>query len=101
MTDDADRLEKILCGAFSGPPTPLKDIPTCTGESRKLKRKKAQRPRRQRKKCLMAELIYGQNYHRRPHIHAASPPMDCRIKSGTDKEQIKKPRGKNPRGFFA
>jgi hypothetical protein len=45
------RLQKILQGAFSGPPTPLKDIPTRTGESRKLKGKKPQRRlRRQRKK---------------------------------------------------
>jgi hypothetical protein len=44
------RLQKILQGAFSGPPTPLKDIPTRTGESRSLKRKKPQRRlRRQRK----------------------------------------------------
>jgi hypothetical protein len=45
------RLQKILRGAFAGPPTPLKDIPTRTGESRKLRRKKPQRRlRRQRKK---------------------------------------------------
>jgi len=44
------RLQKILQGAFSGPPTPLKDIPTKSGESRSLKRKKPQRRlRRQRK----------------------------------------------------
>jgi len=44
------RLKKILKGAFSGPPTPLKDIPTRGGESRKLQRKKPQRRlRRQRK----------------------------------------------------
>lgn len=43
------RLQKILQGAFSGPPTPLKDIPTRSGESRKLERK-PQRRRRQRKK---------------------------------------------------
>jgi hypothetical protein len=44
------RLQKTLQGAFSGPPTPLKDIPTQSGESRKLKRKKPQRRlRRQRK----------------------------------------------------
>jgi hypothetical protein len=44
------RLQKVLRGAFSGPPTPLKDIPTREGESRKLKRKKPQRRlRRQRK----------------------------------------------------
>jgi hypothetical protein len=45
------RLQKILGGAFSGSPTPLKDIPTRDGESRSLKRKKPQRRlRRQRKK---------------------------------------------------
>jgi hypothetical protein len=45
------RLEKILRGAFSGPPTPLKDIPTRTGESRRIGKKKPQRRlRRQRKK---------------------------------------------------
>jgi hypothetical protein len=45
------RLQKLLQGAFNGPPTPLKDIPTKTGESRSLKRKKPQRRlRRQRKK---------------------------------------------------
>jgi hypothetical protein len=51
MTEsDTERLQKILQGAFSGPPTPLKDIPTKTGESRSLKRKKPQRRlRRQRK----------------------------------------------------
>jgi hypothetical protein len=42
MTQDGDtqtRLKKILQGAFAGPPTPLKDIPTRNGESRKLQRK--------------------------------------------------------------
>jgi len=50
-TEEAEqRLQKILKGAFAGPPTPLKDIPTRDGESRKLKRKKPQRRlRRQRK----------------------------------------------------
>jgi hypothetical protein len=44
------RLQKMFKGAFSGPPTPLKDIPTRDGESRKLRRKKSQRRlRRQRK----------------------------------------------------
>jgi hypothetical protein len=48
---DDQRLRKILAGAFSGPPTPLKDIPTRAGESRSLKRKTPQRrKRRQRKK---------------------------------------------------
>ena len=32
------RLQKILQGAFGGPPTPLKDIPTRSGESRQLRR---------------------------------------------------------------
>jgi hypothetical protein len=45
-----ERLQKMLCGAFSGPPIPLKNIPTKTGESRKLQRKKPQRRlRRQRR----------------------------------------------------
>jgi hypothetical protein len=44
------RLQKMLQGAFSGPPTPLKDIPTRTGESRAVRKKKPQRRlRRQRK----------------------------------------------------
>jgi hypothetical protein len=38
--EDATRLQKLLAGAFSGPPTPLKDIPTREGEFRK-KRPKA------------------------------------------------------------
>lgn len=44
------RLKAILQGAFAGPPTPLKDIPTRNGKSRKLDRKLPQRRRRQRKK---------------------------------------------------
>jgi len=32
------RLQKTLQGAFSGPPTPLKDILTRDGESRKTRR---------------------------------------------------------------
>ena len=43
-------LQKILQGAFSGPPTPLKDIPTRSGKSRKLQRKKPQRRLRRRRK---------------------------------------------------
>ena len=51
MDTEQDRLQKILKGAFSGPPTPLKDIPTRHGESRKFERKEApKRRRRQRKK---------------------------------------------------
>lgn len=33
------RIAAILRGAFSGPQTPLKDIPTRAGESRAVKRK--------------------------------------------------------------
>jgi hypothetical protein len=44
------RLKAILQGAFAGPPTPLKDIPTRNGKPRKLDRKPSQRRRRQRKK---------------------------------------------------
>jgi hypothetical protein len=40
------RLEKILRGAFAGPPTPLKDIPTRKGKDRKL-RPSAKRARHQ------------------------------------------------------
>ncbi len=36
------RLQAALRGAFAGPPTPLKDIPKRNGESRRLKRQKAQ-----------------------------------------------------------
>jgi hypothetical protein len=32
--DTEQRLQSILAGAFSGPPTPLKDIPKRNGESR-------------------------------------------------------------------
>jgi len=35
------RLRKIMRGAFAGPPTPLKDIPTRAGESRQSARKKS------------------------------------------------------------
>jgi hypothetical protein len=34
------RLQAILKGAFAGPPTPLKDIPTKSGESRQIGKKK-------------------------------------------------------------
>jgi len=46
----SDPCEKILHGAFSGPPTPLKDIPKRNGESRAVgKRPHRRRLRRQRK----------------------------------------------------
>ena len=41
------RLRTILRGAFAGPPTPLKDIPKKSGESREAKRaavKKSNKP---------------------------------------------------------
>ena len=34
------RLQKVLTGAFAGPPTPLKDIPKKNGESRAAARSK-------------------------------------------------------------
>jgi len=37
---EGERLQRILQGAFSGPPTPLKDIPTREGESRRIGRKR-------------------------------------------------------------
>jgi hypothetical protein len=39
--DTQGQLAKLLQGAFSGPPTPLKDIPKKSGESRSLKRRSA------------------------------------------------------------
>ena len=36
MSDEQQRLQKILQGAFSGAPTPLKNIPTRNGESRQI-----------------------------------------------------------------
>jgi hypothetical protein len=40
------RLQRILHGAFAGPPTPLKDIPKKNGESRAPKRiSKSTKPR--------------------------------------------------------
>jgi hypothetical protein len=43
------RLQKILQGAFSGPPTPLKDIPTHFGKKRAVRKDRPLRKRRQRK----------------------------------------------------
>jgi hypothetical protein len=44
------RLQKVLRGAFDGPPTPLKDIPKKGGVSRAKAKKRPQRKRvRQRK----------------------------------------------------
>lgn len=45
------KLQKILRGAFTGAPTPLKDIPKKSGVTRAKAKKKPQRKRaRQRKK---------------------------------------------------
>jgi hypothetical protein len=43
------RLDQILRGAFAGSPTPLKDIPTKSGDPRAIKRKTATDKRRARK----------------------------------------------------
>ena len=48
------RLQKILRGALSGPPTRLKDIPTRTGKPRKLTRREPQRRLRRRRKSRTA-----------------------------------------------
>jgi hypothetical protein len=50
MMDEQRRLEKILQGAFSGPPTPLKEIPKRNGKTRRVGKKPQGRLRRQRKK---------------------------------------------------
>lgn len=46
----SERLRKMLQGAFSGPPTPLKDIPKPNGESRAIGKDQPRKRRRQRKK---------------------------------------------------
>jgi hypothetical protein len=46
MAKSKDKLMAILRGAFSGPPTPLKDIPTKEGESRASKKRKTTLKRR-------------------------------------------------------
>jgi hypothetical protein len=42
--DTDQRMKKLMQGAFSGPPTPLKDIPKRNGEPRLLKRKRKKKP---------------------------------------------------------
>ena len=44
--DTDQRLGKILRGAFDGPPTPLKDIPKRSGESRAVRKKQPRRAKR-------------------------------------------------------
>jgi hypothetical protein len=49
--DETDqRLEKILKGAFAGPPTPLKDIPTEKGKPRLVGERAQRRLVRQRRR---------------------------------------------------
>jgi hypothetical protein len=50
QSSTSKRLQAILRGAFAGPPTPLKDIPTRDGEQRAVRKDQRQlRRRRQRK----------------------------------------------------
>lgn len=45
--DETDqRLQKIMQGAFAGPPTPLKDIPTAEGKTRRVGAKAIQSRKR-------------------------------------------------------
>ena len=48
------RLERILSGAFSGSPTPLKDIPKANGDVRAPREGEPQRGRRMRRKVRIA-----------------------------------------------
>ncbi len=41
--ETAERLRKVLKGAFSGPPTPLKELPTKQGKVRKSAKSSASR----------------------------------------------------------
>jgi hypothetical protein len=47
--EEQQRLKTLLQGAFSGPPTPLKDIPTHFGKKRAIRKDQPLRKRRQRK----------------------------------------------------
>ena len=47
--DAQQRLKAILQGAFSGPPTPLKEVPTRSGKKRAERKDQPPRKRRQRK----------------------------------------------------
>jgi hypothetical protein len=49
-SEETTRLQAILRGAFAGPPTPLKDIPTREGKPRAARKDQRARRRRQRKK---------------------------------------------------
>ena len=47
---ETERLQAILQGAFAGPPTPLKDIPTRSGKQRAERKQKPPRKRGQQRK---------------------------------------------------
>lgn len=49
QADINSRLKAILRGAFSGPPTPLRDIPKRNGKSRSIRRSAAAKTRRTKK----------------------------------------------------
>lgn len=44
--ETTQRLRAVLRGAFEGPPTPLKDIPKRSGESRAVRQKQPRRAKR-------------------------------------------------------
>jgi hypothetical protein len=48
--DSEQRLQRLLQGAFAGPPTPLKDVPKKSGELRAPKTKKKTNRRQNRKR---------------------------------------------------
>jgi hypothetical protein len=50
VKETKQRLQSLLHGAFSGPPTPLKDIPKRNGETRAIGKDEPRKRRRQRKK---------------------------------------------------
>jgi hypothetical protein len=41
--ETARRLRRVLEGAFAGPPTPLKDVPTRSGKRRKLGKRRSKK----------------------------------------------------------
>lgn len=53
-TTETERLQAILQGAFAGPPTPLKDIPTRWGKQRAERTDQPRRKRRRQRKKRVA-----------------------------------------------
>jgi len=47
-SDEGRRLQSVLRGAFAGSPTPLKDIPKRSGESRAIKKARAKQSKKRR-----------------------------------------------------